>query len=303
MQTLINSQAARPAPGQIWSLWGLMQRFHAGVFIQSARSTERYLRLIAAGQHNYCLAAYGSVMATGDWCKQLGLTMAAFHANEAQRIISSAYQVDINQVFAEVEQGKADNALPKSQWVLTKDFPRLPDLANRFMEAIEVELRGQNFYCMDNKRAHFYGEKAPFGQDVADRFPKSIDDIEGAAKCLALGQGTATVMHLSRAMEPGLHFLARKLGVKRQNDWGGYLREIGSEVKARAKKPVWRKRYEPFFNAILGDLMAIKQAWRNPTMHVERQYDVDQADMVYHAIKTFMTTLATNSPYKTRGMT
>jgi hypothetical protein len=52
------------------------------------------------------------------------------------------------------------------------------------------------------------------------------------------------------------------------------------------------KRDEPFFKEVLGDLQAIKIAWRNPTMHIVRRYSVDEADDIFRAVRNFTKRLA-----------
>jgi hypothetical protein len=41
-----------------------------------------------------------------------------------------------------------------------------------------------------------------------------------------------------------------------------------------------------------GDLLTVKQAWRNPTMHIDRKYSVEEAEQILNAAKIFMQRLA-----------
>jgi hypothetical protein len=133
-----------------------------------------------------------------------------------------------------------------------------------------------------------------FGQDVHDRFPSALDDIEGAGKCLALGEGTAGVLHCMRVMEVGLRALAGSLGIPYAPSWESYLSQISARIGAKHKtKGVKWKRDEKFYRNVSGDLLTVKQAWRNPTMHVGRKYSVEEADEVFKAVRTFMKQLGT----------
>jgi hypothetical protein len=58
------------------------------------------------------------------------------------------------------------------------------------------------------------------------------------------------------------------------------------------KKPRGWKKDEPFYREVLGDLQAIKIAWRNPTMHIVRHYSAEEAEDVFRAVRTFMKRLA-----------
>src|SRR5690606_26266986 len=129
--------------------------------------------------------------------------------------------------------------------------------------------------------------------DVAVKFAKANRDIEHGAKALACGLGTAAVFHMMRVMEHGLKVLAKGLGIPYAPSWESYLSQIETRIKTKHKaKGVAWKRDEPFFRDILGDLQAVKIAWRNPTMHIVRHYDQDEGDDVFRAVKRFMNRLA-----------
>jgi hypothetical protein len=109
-----------------------------------------------------------------------------------------------------------------------------------------------------------------YNSQVADRFPSATHDIAEAGKCFALGLGTATVFHLLRVMEIGLRALAVPLGIPYAPSWDSYLRQINARVADdhKTKNEEWKKD-EPFYRDLAGDLLTVKTAWRNPTMHVK----------------------------------
>jgi hypothetical protein len=47
-----------------------------------------------------------------------------------------------------------------------------------------------------------------------------------------------------------------------------------------------------FFSNATADLRSVKDAWRNPTLHIERIYDGEEASEIWNAVKTFMRGLA-----------
>lgn len=153
---------------------------------------------------------------------------------------------------------------------------------------------------MPFERVKYFEPKAPlFGQQVEDRFPEASEDIEDAGRCLAFGQGTATVMHLMRVAEVGLKALASALKLPYAPSWESYLALIQKQIAAKhGSKSVNWKKSEKFFRDVSGDLMTIKQAWRNPTMHVDRKYYPDEAEVIFGAIRTLMQTLAEGLPPK-----
>jgi hypothetical protein len=55
---------------------------------------------------------------------------------------------------------------------------------------------------------------------------------------------------------------------------------------------------EKFFRDASGDLISVKQAWRNPSMHIDRRYTPEEAQEVFKAVRTFMRKLAQDLPKK-----
>jgi hypothetical protein len=166
----------------------------------------------------------------------------------------------------------------------------IADLRSR----IEDQLQSRFFKFVHPNRVSYYRDPMLFGEAVHNKFPKAIDDIELAGQCLALEQGTATVMHLMRVIEEGLKFLARRLGIPYAPSWESYLTQIQNKISEKnAKKTSKWKKLEPLYRDLSGDLITIKQAWRNPTMHIERRYLADEAEEIFKATKTFMGRLAT----------
>ena len=165
----------------------------------------------------------------------------------------------------------------------------ISDLRSR----IEDQLKGRYFLFISPSLVQYYEQKQLFGQEVANAFPKAIDDIEGAGKCLAVGQGTACVMHLMRVMEVGLKALAKSLKIDYAPSWDGYLNKIQSKIDTKRKtKGVKWKRDEKFYRDVSGDLVSVKHAWRNPSMHVDRRYSTEEAEEIFKTVKAFMCKLA-----------
>jgi hypothetical protein len=163
-------------------------------------------------------------------------------------------------------------------------------------QAILDHLLSRQFLYVPPALAEHY-QPAPFWADVVGKFPMAVDDTEAAGKCLAVGQGTACVFHLMRAMEVGLKALAENLEIPYAPSWESYLRQINDRVHKKPKlKSVEWKRDESVYLELAGDLSAVKMAWRNPTMHVQRSYDVEQAGEIYLAVRRFMQDLAKKLP-------
>lgn len=198
-------------------------------------------------------------------------------------------------------------------------FPSVKAQANRILESVKNgdgpkavaisvrelktrlkdELNEREFLYAPPAMVKFYKDPMLFGKDVNDRFPMAIDDIEEAGKCLALGQGTACVLHTMRIIEVGLKALGKALDIPYAPSWESYLRHIGTNIdkKHQNKTAKW-KRDEKFYRDLSGDLLTVKQAWRNPTMHVDRKYSVEEAEQIFTAGKSFMVRLAAHFSQK-----
>lgn len=173
-------------------------------------------------------------------------------------------------------------------------YRRLKDLIRDVEMRLMDDLKRVTMLVIAPDKVHYYTEPFPFGEGVETAFPSTRDDIEAAGKCLALDQGTATVFHLIGVMEIGLRSLGRALSIPYAPNWESYLRQITKNMEIdHKKKPDNWKADEVFYRDLLGDLVAVKNAWRNPTVHVKRKYLPAEAEEVFRAVRTFMQRAAT----------
>ena len=101
-------------------------------------------------------------------------------------------------------------------------------------------------------------------------------------------------------MERGLQALGISLNdpnldPKKNPNWERILEKCDKELQKHYadRCSEWRSDQQFFSNAT-ANLRAVKDAWRNPSLHVERDYDEAQALEVFNVVKTFMRQLATN---------
>lgn len=86
-----------------------------------------------------------------------------------------------------------------------------------------------------------------------------------------------------------MYYLRDQLGIPYAPSWESYIKQIGDNIQQKYKhKGIKWKRDESFFKEILGDLEAIKIAWRNPTMHIVRKYGSEEAEQIFKAVRVFM---------------
>jgi hypothetical protein len=166
---------------------------------------------------------------------------------------------------------------------------------------LEDELSLVQVFVMSPERVKYFQPKEPlFGSEFADKFPQAIPDMEDAAKCLAFDQGTAAVYHLMRVMEHGLKAIGTMLDIPYAPSWEAYLRQIRKKCdEPRTEKDdAWRMQ-ESFFRDVESDLTGVKIVWRNPTMHVQRRFSVQEAEEIFAAVRAFMKRIAPSTPAPT----
>lgn len=172
---------------------------------------------------------------------------------------------------------------------------RICEIATRIQDELSLKLVMQ----IDSEdQAYFTDPRGKFGKATLDKFPSIVGDVESAGRCYASGNGTACVFHLMRVMECGLRALGKSLDdtsldPKTNPTWQKIISRCTDELKKplRNRSDLWRQD-EVFFSQASASLMAVKDAWRNPTMHVEQNYDNDQALVVYNAVRGFMSQLS-----------
>ena len=133
--------------------------------------------------------------------------------------------------------------------------------------------------------------------------PDLADEIDKATDAYALGHNTACVFHLMRVMETGVQRLGKKLGVSAthlsksgkllDSTWGDILNHIDPKLNALPADTPAKKARREQLKAVQAHLHAVKEAWRNPTMHPRRKgyNDQETLDIINH-VRSFMNELA-----------
>lgn len=166
----------------------------------------------------------------------------------------------------------------------------LNQIATNLLSRIQDDFNGVIFLWVEHDR--FYKKPHLFGEEVERCIQGIGEDIEEAGTCYAVGRYTACVFHLQRIMEAGLKALAEPTGERHNPNWDAILRKIDDELRKG-----WEERRNFFqgkeqeISASAAMLRAVKSSWRNPTMHIDRVYDEDNALDIWNAVKGFMNSL------------
>jgi hypothetical protein len=165
---------------------------------------------------------------------------------------------------------------------------------NHLLSRIKDDLALQKFYRVVPEDFSFYGRADLFGEVVAKKFKGAEADIRNAGNCLALGQGTACVFHLMRAMELAVRQLSVRLKVtiKPQTTWRVMTGQMDDKIKKMPENTDRLKRKKNDWESARANLHQVGSVWRNNTMHPATSYTPSQARDVLGAVRIFMVGLA-----------
>jgi hypothetical protein len=126
------------------------------------------------------------------------------------------------ELFSAIEAPQAEE---HSQHMLLLSY------VQKMTERLRDELEPKLFLYVDSHDL-FEQPTPPFGEAVSQKFPSALPEIEEAGKCLALQRPTASVMHLMRVLELGLHSLADTFNISFANaNWQTIIDQIGKQVR------------------------------------------------------------------------
>lgn len=181
---------------------------------------------------------------------------------------------------------------------LITPYGELRKSLDSIVRTIYAELRQVMLMHIPPASAERFDQPALFGQPVADKFSDAAYDISEAGSCYATGRHTACVMHLMRGLEVAISALGRGIGlpnvvVDAKQSWTRALKNIGDQIGQNDKgtDPLWPSKSQ-FFKDARAHLFAVKVAWRDTAMHLEKSYGPREADRIYRAAKDLMEHLA-----------
>jgi hypothetical protein len=172
----------------------------------------------------------------------------------------------------------------------------LTEINNRLSD----ELEGRLFVSLSTIEMKYYRpETYLFGIEFDVGFARSgAFELDEAAKCIALGRPTAAVFHLVRLMEIGIGAVARCLQIPdpvrpSERNWGRILENVQKGIDHRWPHSTDRMQGDgALFESLHASLDAVKNPWRNATMHVEHKYTLEDAEHIFVAVRGFMKKLA-----------
>ena len=202
---------------------------------------------------------------------------------------------DINRICAVSGLGDRIGAeITRFQTALERE--PLRDIARRcdhLKERILDELKKEFYFHVFQGDIQYYGQRSPFGDAVTRKFQAATDDIEQAAKCLALQQPTACVFHLMRGMETAVRRLARKLNmtITPQTTWRQLTGSMDVKIRTMPQRTEREKKKKNDWEAASVNLHHLGSVFRNNTMHPTAVYTQEEAKDIFSAVGMSMKTL------------
>jgi hypothetical protein len=178
-------------------------------------------------------------------------------------------------------------------------FKMFSDGLEDIEKTFKRELSKKPLYVIESERYKYFSPQVPlFGTNVQEKFLSTTFELDEAAKCIALGRPTASVFHLMRMMEIGVRSVARCLGIPdpiqpAERSWGAVLKKVRGGIDAKWTTTAARSTGDAkIFDDLYASLDAVKNPWRNDTMHPANKYTDDEAEHVFVAVRGFMMKLA-----------
>jgi hypothetical protein len=276
-------------PGRLWSLWDMLE-LKAGAFVHTATDLARTAAFISGinnpSENQKAIFKSDTVLDEADR-KYLRSRLVDLPVH------LDALGADVTSLT--VADADARIGLAWTTWgAIERAFEDICSTLKR-------ELSLKTVLVLQPQDTLYFAPKNPlFGADFASKFTTAgIFELDEAAKCLSLGRPTAAVFHLMRILEIGIKALADCLGIPdpvrpAERNWGFILKSI----KENGLDKKWPKASDRLggdgllFEGLHASLDAIKNPWRNETMHVASKYTDDEAKHIFVAVEGFMKKLA-----------
>jgi hypothetical protein len=269
----------------LWSLWDMME-LKAGAFYHAATALAEISAWVSASKYDTETPFNEANALIPQDQSFLGAKLSAVRAHLA------TLGAEITLLALE----EAENALQRDDATWGHARIRFDEIRN----TLRRELSLRTLLVLERKEQSYYAPTTPhFGSVVAETFRMTAAfEIDEAAKCLALGRPTAAVFHLMRVMETSVRAVANCLGISdptkpAERNWGFVLGEIRRGIEAKWPTTATRMSGDgQIFEALYASLDAVKNPWRNDTMHPASKYTDDEAEHIFVAVKGFMMKLA-----------
>lgn len=169
-------------------------------------------------------------------------------------------------------QNKIELDRESNRQLTKEECQKLQKIMSDVRKVFEAEAKGIYAFITTEKRfdtTKLLNEiNKIFSPNTFDAFPDiSQYDFKEAGRCIAFDRATAGAFHILRGTEDVLRSYYKKF--LRQNPghktWGALIRELRNKNRGKLPDPV-----------TLNHLDNIRDSFRNPTQHPDKQYDIQE---------------------------
>ena len=150
-----------------------------------------------------------------------------------------------------------------------------------------LDIENEKYFRVEDADKDCY-ERNQFDSSVTTIVPDAIYDMEEAGRCYALRRYTATALHLMRVAESGLKAITDHYGLTvTGRNWSSHLHAIQKHIEL-----ITDSKEKERMSKLHIRLDRFREAWRNPTMHIDRTYQREEAREVFDTVKLVMDSVA-----------
>jgi len=191
------------------------------------------------------------------------------------------------------------------RWDKYQDKRLLSHMSHELAKRIQDELQSRVALIVSAHCQQQYEKPLAGWEEVAERFPDSLEDIEEMGRCRALDRYAASVFHSLLVVEHGIISLGKFLHVSDPKPgWDATQRALDLVIKDGHKKAPRRlKKYFSFLEQVHQSLKSMKVAWRNKISHadgrlivIDSHFKPAVADEIIIASRAFMRRLSEGLP-------
>jgi hypothetical protein len=280
-------------PGELWSLWDIMHNLRAAEFFRAYHGAVCFHQILAV------MPGQGLAHFPAESFDGLKNNLSTLR-DELHKLGMGSAKVCIErvlEVFATVRRGKLQAQQgPNSQFdgeevvfLNVENRGMIQNLVQQATTRIADDFALQSVLIISGE---FWDKDDDFG--LGRKFEPAHRDIKSAGNCLAVGEGTACVLHLSRAMEVALKHLARrfKITIAPKDTWGTILGKMEAPIRALPEATQKQKTKKDKWSETRVHLRHVKDAWRDRTAHGKETFTPARAKEIYEAVRVFMRQLA-----------
>jgi hypothetical protein len=185
------------------------------------------------------------------------------------------------------------------------DERKLGRLANELHDRMIAESQHKTIFSLSPEETEYFSCPRKGWEDIIERFPDVVSDVEESRKCFALARYAASIFHSMQIVEVGLIELGTFIHVADpKSGWTAVAQDL---KRIMAKEYKDRSDFERnnfgFLEQVQGTVEALKNAWRNKISHahgklllLSKDFSPEIAEEILFATRAFMRRLATGLP-------